>query len=514
MRLTFESSPDLRGSKSQILSGLLGLNADCSALLRTDLNECSDQEIMDALDDMNHLMNGYLAVGEKTQLEPVVRLQAGLLDQARIRSLRTTDFYYYETWYLRIQAGIYQLQEQPQNAADFYYRFSQQEKRCFQLIKTDPSLQKEQKKYMTWMCLRGLREALRALDAVGAEKRSREIMLRCGQRAEWLMPYSAGDFELLRRLTEIYSGLGGPMYFHGSPKIGFGYFDKSIAMFRYLYRTYHSEHCLILSIWTKALWATQESMYRNNHRLLLECRSELRRVLDLKEFSPVDQAIAAAAKGITSAQMANYLMQINRDEKAIQAAEQGCRQLRSALNGLNEELEFGMGFCEKGTVQAIGSHVFGCYAGALDTCGVLYYRLGCLDQARTCLTQAMEVVDTQSQYYGAKTMSDQIRAECCEYLALIFNAQGDGEQALLYCEYAVSYAKTSVLTARLPVLIFSCSLAAEILLDQKEKEQAAYYADTGLDACRELEAAEPGNRILSLEENLMKIQKKAGRKLF
>ena len=271
MHLTFEESPDLRGSKNQILFSLLGMNADCSALLRTELSSCMDQEIVDALDEMTHLMNGYLAVGEVSQLEPVMRLQASLLQQAKNRYLTGTDITFYESWYLRIQAFAYGLQDQKQNAADFYYRFAEAEVRCFQQVKCDPAFSEDQKKYTVWMCLRGLREALRALDAVGEEKRSREILHRCGQRAEWLMPMAAGDYELLRRLTEIYSGLGGPMYFHGNPQAGRRFFDKSIAMFRYLARTYDSQHCLIMAVWTKALWATQESMYTNNHRLLLEC---------------------------------------------------------------------------------------------------------------------------------------------------------------------------------------------------------------------------------------------------
>ena len=515
MYLTFQSGPELKGSKNQILTSLLGLSADCRALSRIDLCLCTDQEITDALDKMTHLMNGYLAAGEPGRMDEVIRLQSSLLSQARERELMTTvPCSFYETWFLRTQAMFYELREQRQTAADYFYRFSEAEQRCFYMISQDGGLENEQKKYLVWMCLRGLREALRSLDAVGAAERSREILQRCGDRAEWLMPYSAGDFELLRKLTEIYSGLGGPMYFHGSPKIGREYFDKAIAMFRYLARAYKSEHCLIMALWTKALWATQESMYLNNHRLLTECRNELRRVLDSREFAPADQAIAAAAKGITVAQMANCLLQRNRDQKGLQAAQQSCRQLKNALEGLNAELEFGMGSCEKGTIQAIGSHVFGCYAGALDTLGVLQYRMGQWENARQTLLKAIEVLDTQSRYHGAKTMADQIRAECCEYLGLIYNNWKDGEQALFYCEYAILYAKSSNLTARLPILIFSGTLASEILMDQKKKERACYYAQTGLDACRELAAVEPDHQILSLEENLRKVLKKASRKFF
>jgi hypothetical protein len=169
-------------------------------------------------------------------------------------------------------------------------------------------------------------------------------------------------------------------------------------------------------------------------------------------------------------------------------------------------------------LSGITGRIYNMRTTAMESLGIMYYQNQDMDNADATLKEVLEELTKTTGMHMSGSGSVVVHAEVLQYLGLIASDQGDPYQAEFYAtqaaDMAFSLGKDSGQANAWTLAVGSCSLAAEVALNMKNKTKAANYAQMGLEACDALAQLAPNHPYLSLRSNLTKFKKKATRWFF
>ena len=172
----------------------------------------------------------------------------------------------------------------------------------------------------------------------------------------------------------------------------------------------------------------------------------------------------------------------------------------------------------KNLLTEISAQLYGSRIAALEVLGVQYYQAGRQQEAREALERALSNLADNTSYHVPEGPSLLLRAESCEYLALIATEDGDVQRVEFYATQAIAFgeraAKTNGNPAAWELVALSAALAAETSIQMRQRQKAGDFARQGLAACEELAKISPDSQMLGLRAKLQKWEKKAGRRFF
>lgn len=475
----------------------------------------SDEKLLNDLEYLEELMRYYGVENNMNQLEPVMRSYNALMDICRSRRLSGPEVMYLEMVFLRINALLYRAHNQQRKSLEEYGNCLKIAARCFSAALSAAHLSQDQQLYITWNCIECWREAAEVSDALADFPRTLSFMKEATDRLEKLIPWLPDSPGLSDQASELFANTAGSLYQNGDPAAADRCFSKAIQLLNQLDERYGSDFYRARAIWHMGVQGYLSLVSGRDGAILLQAEREAAQYLALRpKAEPRDRAIAESTQAIVTFQRSIACQQNGSLPDAIRLAKESISKLEQALDILEaDSLNHKGYYCT--ILHRIASRIYNMCLTAKESLGIQCYQNGDLSDADAVLKDVLEELSKTEGLRMSGSSAVLIQAEVLQYLSLIA-CDRDANQAEFYAtqsaDLAVSLGKDSGNGNGWILAITSCSLAAEMALDGKNKDKAARYAQMGLDACDMVSRMNPSEPHLELRSTLAKLHKKATRK--
>lgn len=486
-------------------------------LTRESAGTMDDEELLSAMEQLEELIRYYGYRQDLRSLEPIMAKMNMLLSLGRDRKLNRVEFTYFQLITHRMTALQLLADRKFRQAAESYSACLEIARICVQQLKS-AALTDEQKLYVGFNCVECWREGASACDSAGMIPQTLEWTRELIPLLDWLDPLLLDAPGICDKIADLSLSMGGTMTQHGDSENGNLCFDRSIRLFNSLDVFYGSDFYRARGIWAGCSQGLQEFLMKGDPTRMLKFEQQAEQYLQERSGAePRDKAIVLGCQGMISVQKSVVFQQSGQLKQAIQAGTQARKQLKQALNTLEANYQSLQGY-NRSVVYAIAGRVYNSYVGAMESLGIQLYQNEQYAQAKEVLTETLTLLETSRDYQVPEAAAVMVRAEMCQYLALVYSEEGDLFQMDSYAaqgvDLAIPLAEQTGNPAVWDIAVVCCGLTSETSLIRKNKPRAKEYAEKGLNALQKLAALVPDHPRLSLRSNLETTLKKASRKFF
>lgn len=518
MRLTWQTGYEDYTDSENWLPRLEVLRATFSSISLPSASTLSDNALLDTMEDVEELMRYYCAVNDMVQLEPVMRKMNDLLQLCKERNICSVGAVYLEMVFSRMNAMLYRANKQNRQSAEFYQQTVALAKHCFTLLQAVPGLNNEQILYVGWNCVECGKEAAETSDNLLTASHTKQYFLDLLPMLTWLEPYLADAYGIMDKMAELYATIGGYLYMQKDSGVGAQCYQQAIDLFNRIDRQGGSDFYRARAIWTMCGYGTMESVYAGNFRVLQQCKAEADSYIqERRGATDRELAIIHSCQAMADIQYGTALQQSGQTEDAIRTVKPACDRLGSAFAVLTNYLDE----CTGGShsiLSPITARLYNSYLGAMETLGVMYYQNNQAEKSEKTLIAALDLLNNNKAFTMGESSAILIRAEICQYMALLASDKGDIFQIEFYgtqaADQAFQFCQQTCHPGALNIAAISCSLVAEACLAAKNKSKAGTYAQQGVTACQQLAQLNSQLYNPDLQHLLEKFCKKAARKFF
>lgn len=474
--------------------------------------------LLDYLEQLEELLRYYTFTQDFGKLEPLMRYYEPLLHILEDRKPDRAGYWYLEMEYARINGMLYLDQGENREAAQYYEQALFQSGNCFSCLqREEESYSAKQRLYLAWACVECGNEAAgvyeRLLDASQAYQIFRKVL----PFLHYVETCSEEDTGIIEKAADVYFKMAPMCYQWGDAETGNSCYEKGEEIYGRLAKTHGSDYYCSRRLWGRSNHGIDAFVHCGDERIMLSCEKEIRQFLEGDVWGH-DRAMAQGALAMACRQQSALIQQSGDLEGAIRKSEEGVDLFDKALHILEAESQEENRIVVKNLLAEISGQLYGSRIAALEVLGVQYYQAERYEEACKRLEQVLAGLADSGDYRIPEGPSLLLRAESCEYLALIAAEDGDGQKVEFYASQAIAFgeraAKGNQNIAAWELVVLSASLAAEAADRSRERQKAGNFARQGLAACEELARLLPDSHMLALQANLAKWEKKANRRFF
>lgn len=488
------------------------LTAFARQLSTQDIAVLDETALLEALEQTEELMRYYLVIKDMKALEPIMRQYNALLETCDKNGVRGVEATYFHMIFLRLNAVLYRVHDQNRKALEVSLQAVERARRVFGMLKTGTALSDEQILFVGWNSIECFKEAAEIADLVLDTDTSVHCLKDALPLLVWIEPYVKDASGICDKAADLYAQVGGVLYTHQDKKEAARCFRKAVELLRSIDADYYRAK----AIWCLSVYGLLAFVHEQDTTIMLECDRDANGFLCLPGLEQRDKAIVLGAKGIITMQRSAALQAGGQLADAFEEAQEACDELKKALAMLEDYA------ARDSDVQAyitsVCARIYNQYIGALDCYAVICYQCEEHEKAERGFLDVLSQFSDNKRYAMGESSTAVIRAEACEYLALLATDKGDAYQADFYgtqaADAACEVAPQLGLAPAWTIAVVSCCIVAEVALKMKNKKKASLYAERGLEACEALRRLDPNNQMLGMQSMLAKFKKKADRKFF
>lgn len=480
--------------------------------------EMDTDALMDHLELVEELMRHYTTVNDLRNLEPVMRSYEPMLQQLRSRQPDRAGYWYLEMEYSRLNGILYLDQKSNQQAAGYYEQALAHGDRCFSRLQSEaPQFSDEQRLYLAWSCAECRGEAALAWERTLNNARMYQALTGSLPILQYIESCLKDAYGVWEKTAELYARIGAAFYLNNEFDKGNACYGGSVRMYAGLAEELDSDFLRAKRLWVCGLHGVDAFTRAGDANVMLAYEREIQAFLD-GGAKGRDRAIAQGALGMDYMQRGVAFQQSGDLKTAIQWMEQSVDLLGNAQEALEKDREGLENRLAKSELSDIAARLYSSAVAAMDVLGVQYFAADRHDEARGVFEETLSMLTDSPGYTMAENASLIIRAECCEYLALLAVNDNDQHKVDFYGMQAMDLgeeaARKSGNPAAWQIVIVTASLVSEVAEVLKEKQKMGAVAARGLAACKELARLTPDNDILTMRGNLERREKKSKRRFF
>lgn len=476
------------------------------------------EALLDHLELAEELMRHYTAVKDFRNLEPVMRSYESMLKLLRSRQPDRAGYWYLEMEYNRINAVLYLNQKSNRQAVGYFEQAIASGDRCYACLQSEaPQLGDEQRLYLAWACAECRGEMAlaceRMLDIAGMY----QVLTGTAPILQYIESCLGDAYGIWEKAAGLYSQIGAACYQNNEFGKGNLHYGNAERMYDRLAEELDSDFCRAKGLWIYSLHGIDAFTRAGKAEVMLACEREVKAFLE-GGAAGRDRAIAQGALGMSYMQHGVALQQSGDLKAAVPWTEQSVDLFGNAQEALEKDMESLENSMARGELSNIAARLYSSSVAAMDVLGVQYFASDRFPEARGVFEEALSMLTDSHGYTIAESASLLIRAECCEYLAMLAVEDGDRHKIDFYGTQAMDLgeeaARKSGNPAAWQIVVVSASLVSEVAEALKEKPKMGAAAARGLAACDELARLIPDSGILVMRGKLERREKKSRRRLF
>lgn len=479
--------------------------------------EVSSGELLDYLEQMEELLRYYAFVRDFQRLEPLMRCYEPLLGILERRGTDTAGYWYLEMEYARINGLLYLDQGNNRKGAEYFRQTLDRSQHCFAcLCREEAQYSQRQRLYLAWACAECADEAAKAYERLLEPGEVYRILLGTIPVLEYVENCCEGS-GIIEKAAELYCRIGSMSYQNGDIENGGTCYGKGESIYHRLAADQDSDYYRAKKLWVQSNHGIDAFAHGGDSSVMLSGEREIRQFLE-GDACGYSRALVMGALAVTCRQQGVVLWQAGDMDSAIRKSREGVELLDAALGILEVENQAQDNAVARNALTEISAQLYSNRVAALEVLGIQYYQGGRKEEAGEALERALAYLVDTSKYTLPEGPALLIRAESCEYLALIAEESGDAQRVEFYAVQAVECGERAARIGGNPaaweLVVLSAALAAETADRTGERQKAGKFAGQGLAACEELAKLAPDSGMLDLRRKLEKWKKKAGRRFF
>ena len=480
--------------------------------------EMDTDALLNHLELTEELMRYYTAISDFRNLEPLMRSYEPMLRLLEPRHPDTAGYWYLETEYNRLNALLYLDQKSNQQALKYYEQALVCSDSCYSCLQSEAGqYNDEQRLFLAWSCAECRGEMALACERTLNNTRMYQVLTGTIPILQYIETCLKDAYGIWEKTAELYARIGAAYYQNNEFGNGDVYYGASERMYAELAEEVDSDFYRAKQLWTHGLHGIDAFTRAGNANVMLACEQEVQAFLSAGAAGR-DRAIAQGALGMTYMQRGIAFQQSGDLKAAIQWTEQSADLFGNAQEALEKEMGNLENSLARSELSTIAARLYSSNVAAMDVLGVQYFASDRFDEAQGVFEETLSMLTDPPGYSMAENASLLIRAECCEYLALLAVNGNDKHKVDFYGLQAMDLgeeaARKSGNPAAWQLVIISASLVSEVAEAMKEKQKMGTVAARGLAACDELARLTPDNDFLSMRGNLERREKKSKRRFF
>lgn len=481
--------------------------------------ELNIHQLMDTMELLEELMRYYTACRDLHNLESLMQSYEPLLEMLRAGHPDLAGCWYLEMEYARIHALVCMNQNDNRKAVGYLEQALAHGERCFSCLKAEAdSFLEEQRLFLAWSCAECRNEMATACERILDSQKMHQVLVDSVPLLQYVESCLGDGDGICEKAAEFYSRIGGIHYQYNEFADGDLCYTHAKELFERLADKLHSDFYRTRALFIYGLHGIDAFTRRGNTDVILACENETLQFLD-GGAEGCNRSIAEGALAMIYMQRGTAIQQSGGSiNDAVHWTEKSVDLFGNAQEALEKDIVSIENANARNVLTDIAARLYSGSVAAMDVLGVQYYVSGRADEAQGVFEETLSMIANPGDYTLSESASLLIRAESCEYLALLSADGGDWKEAEHYGTLAMDFSEKVAQATGNPaawqIAIVSAALVSEIAERAKNKPKMGAAAAKGLAACDEMEKLMPDNGILSLRANLIKREKKSKRRFF
>lgn len=471
-------------------------------------------ELLDYLEQLEELLRYYTFVRDFQSLEPLMRYYEPLLGILEGRGTDTAGYWYLEMEYGRVNGLLYLDQGNNRKAAEHFRQTLDRSRHCFACLgREEGQYSEKQRLYLAWACAECANEAAGAYERLLEAGEGYRILMGILPILEYV-ENCGGDTGITEKTAELYFRIGSMSYQNGDIRNGETCYGKGESIYHRLAVTRDSDYYRAKKLWAQSNHGIDAFVHGGDSRVMLAWEREIRQFLEGDVWG-YNRALAMGALAVVCRQQSVALWQSGDADNALRKSQEGVKLFDGALEILEAESRVQDKSAARNALAEISAQLYSSRVAALEVLGIQCYQRDRKEEAGEKLERVLAYLADAGRYHIPEGPALLLRAESCEYLALMAAENGDVQRVEFYAAQAMEFgeraAKVNGNPAAWELVVLSAALAAETADGMRDRQKAGKFAGQGLAACEELAKLSPDSGMLDMRRNLEKWKKKADR---
>lgn len=468
-------------------------------------------ELLDYLEQLEELLRYYTFVRDFQSLEPLMRYYEPLLGILEGRGTDTAGYWYLEMEYGRVNGLLYLDQGNNRKAAEHFRQTLDRSRHCFACLgREEGQYSEKQRLYLAWACAECANEAAGAYERLLEAGEGYRILMGILPILEYV-ENCGGDTGITEKTAELYFRIGSMSYQNGDIGNGETCYGKGESIYHRLAVTRDSDYYRAKKLWAQSNHGIDAFVHGGDSRVMLACEREIRQFLEGDVWG-YNRALVMGALAVVCRQQSVALWQSGDADDALRKSQEGVKLFDGALEILEAESRVQDKSAARNALAEISAQLYSSRVAALEVLGIQCYQRDQKEEAGEKLERVLAYLADAGRYHIPEGPALLLRAESCEYLALMAAENGDVQRVEFYAAQAMEFgeraAKVNGNPAAWELVVLSAALAAD---GMRDRQKAGKFAGQGLAACEELAKLSPDSGMLDMRRNLEKWKKKADR---